>query len=258
MNKSLSIGALVVAGASLVLALSKREPVEVSEPLAVEEINALRAELQDTKAELSDLRAAHQKLKEGLVQPVQLPTETHSPDLSTDALQSRIDQLESRQEQLVEFASNSDRYGVVAKMEEDIEKAYSSLMNTNLPVGARLKQIGALKRYGQFDEQALSTVSEIYANTDDFNQKGRALTAMKGLITPEFRDQVLSDLNSDVSAGNQSAVFRYFAIEALEPMLPDPAVSEWLTYLSQNDPESKLAGRAQRALNQGTDKGGAK
>ena len=68
-------------------------------------------------------------------------------------------------------------------------------------------------------------------------------------LDTDLRDQILVTLNDELRNGNQSPKFRYQAIEALEPMLPDPTVEEWLNYLAENDPEPKLQARAGRPSN---------
>ncbi|MFT4691938.1 MAG: hypothetical protein ACKVHO_13580 [Verrucomicrobiia bacterium] len=176
------------------------------------------------------------------------PAQSSATATDNSELQQRIAALEAQQQAMTKFTNDFDQYGVVSSMEAELVNAYTTLMDTNQTIGARLKQVGQLKRYGYFDDKALQVVSDIYLQTDDFNEKGQALISMKGLVTPEFRDQVLTDLAAEVEAGNKSGRFRYYAIEALEPMMPDPAVREWLVHLSENDPQPKLAGRAGQAL----------
>jgi len=163
-------------------------------------------------------------------------------------LRQRLDEIEGKQTQLAQATREIDKYGVIAGMEKELLAAYSTLLDTNQPLGSRIKQAGTLKRNGHFDERAVKAMTELYQQTGDLNEKGAVLSTLVGTVTPELRDQILVDLNREVQEGNKSGRFRYHAIEALEPMLPDPSVQQWLNHLAQNDPEPKIAARAGQPL----------
>ncbi len=248
MNRFLPSLAVLLSCAALVTAVFKRPASNnFSEGTPVDSLTGQSgiAELQEEIAQLKSANVALQSQIEALKRK---PAAAGDRSPEVEALRQRVEKLEGVQGQVVEAVNEADKYGVVAAMEKELVTAYSTLMDTNQSAGARLKQIGQLKRYGYFDEKALRAVTEIYFATDDFNQKGFALSAMKGSVTPQFRDQILADLNADIEAGNKSARFRYHAIEALEPMADDPTVLQWLGHLAQNDPEPKLAARAGKAL----------
>lgn len=248
MNKLLPAIAVLLAAAALWMTISSnRHPApEKSTETSASKQSGLQAEVTRLKDELKSINDSHASLEAKVKELEARPSQATSSDNSE--LQRRIAALEAQQQALTQFTNDFDQYGVVSSMEAELVNAYSTLMDTNKSIGARLKQVGELKRYRYFDEKALQAVSDIYLQTDDFNQKGQALISMTGLVTPEFRDQILTDLATEVEAGNKSGRFRYHAIEALEPMMPDPAVREWLVHLSENDPQPKLAGRAGQAL----------
>jgi len=248
MSRSLPIIAVAMSCVALTLVLlnrpktsglsGSRGAVHVSPPLSL-------AELQE---EITQLKEANESLRSQLAEINRKPLRIVDNTADVEALRERVARLESSQNEVIQAVNETDKYGVVAAMEKDLVNAYSTLMDTNKPPEARLKQISQLKRYGYFDEKALQAVTDIYLGAGDFNMKGFALQAIKGSVTPQFRDQILADLGAEVEAGNKSGRFRYYAIEALEPMADDPAVREWLEHLAQNDPQAKLAARANRAL----------
>jgi septal ring factor EnvC (AmiA/AmiB activator) len=250
MNKILPPLATLLAIAALWMAITstrKTEPAQSNENSTAKQ-SELKTEVARLKSELQKISDSHASLEAKVMELKTRPAAIDPSAANTSELQQRLATLEAQQNELNKFTNDFDQYGVVSSMEAELVNAYTTLMDTNQSVGARLKMVGQLKRYQYFDDKALQVVSDIYLQTDDFNQKGQALASMKGLVTPEFRDQILTDLATEVEAGNKSGRFRYYAIEALEPMLPDPAVEEWLVHLSQNDPQPKLAGRAGQAL----------
>ena len=113
-------------------------------------------------------------------------------------------------------------------------------------------QADRLKRHGMFDDAAVASMMDLFEGTEDRNELSGILYALKGVVTTtEFRDQILATMQEEIQSDNPSPKFRHTAIEALEPMLPDPAVEEWLRYLAENDPEPKLQNRAVRSLGDG-------
>ena len=66
---------------------------------------------------------------------------------------------------------------------------------------------------------------------------------LRGTNDPRFRDNVLSMLQQEPGAKMTGQ-----AIATLEPMLPDPAVQEWLTHLSSNGQEPKIRDYAANVL----------
>lgn len=250
MNRILPPLAIVLALAALAIATTGKSPDQAKAPVSQPETDQTRHK-KLAKLE-SDLRRATETIAELQAQIANLKNNSTQPAASAEpnsALAQRIAALEQQSQQLTKFTNEFDQYGVVSSMEAELVNAYSTLMDTNKSTWERLKQVGSLKRYRYFDDKALQAVSNIYMETENFGQKGQALAAMRGMVpSPEFRNQILSDLSAETQEGNQSARFRYFAIEALEPVRDDPAVNEWLTHLAQNDPEAKLANRAQQAL----------
>lgn len=247
MNKSLPILAVLLSCAALATAVFNR-PSSVGSTNTSSTAASDQTGLAELKNEIAQLKTANAALKAQLAEMNSKPLRIVDNTLEVQALGERIAKLESSQSEVIEAVNETDKYGIIAAMEKEIASAYTTLMDAEQSAGARLKQVGQLKRYGYFDEKALKAVTDIYAGTDDFNQKGAALRAMTGSITPQIRDQILADLSAEVEAGNKSGRYRYYAIEALEPLANDPTVQEWLGHLAQNDPEPKLAARASQAL----------
>ena len=248
MNRFLPTIALVIAVVAMAIAFAGKQS---NQPTPAQTKSGSAQEQKLAKLE-SDLKQATDTIAELQAQIEQLesrPVKNTSPIAVDPALAQRIAALEQQSQELTKFTNEFDQYGVVSSMQAELVNAYTTLMDTNKSTWERLKQVGSLKRYRYFDDKALQAVSSIYMETENFGQKGQALAAMRGMVpSPEFRNQILSDLSAETQEGNQSARFRYFAIEALEPVRDDPAVREWLTHLAQNDPEAKLANRAQQAL----------
>ncbi|NJN05884.1 MAG: hypothetical protein HC814_05250, partial [Rhodobacteraceae bacterium] len=245
MNKTLSIIAVLLAAVALWTAASKKGAQTRD---AIRSPDDLAPRFEDLQREHQALQQAHTALMARLMELERArPADAGAPtDMAQ--LQQRIKDLEAKQTQLAEFTRDLDKYGVIATMEKELVNAYSALMDTNQSVTARLKHVGQLRRYGYYDDKAQAVVTGMYHESQNLNERGSVLDAMKGSVPREFRDQIIADLNADIAAGNQSTRFRYYAIEALEPMLPDPTVQQWLGHLAQSDPEPKLAARAGQAV----------
>ena len=249
MNKTLPTIALVFAIIAMAVALIDKPSHQSLPPDQASADQALQKKLNRVESELKQATATIADLKGQIAELEARPVRGTPAKADTADLAQRIAALEQQSQELTKFTNEFDQYGVVSSLQAELVNAYTTLMDTNKSTWERLKQVGSLKRYRYFDDKALQAVSNIYMETDNFGQKGQALAAMRGMVpSPEFRNQILSDLSAETQEGNQSARFRYFAIEALEPVRDDPAVREWLTHLAQNDPEAKLANRAQQAL----------
>jgi hypothetical protein len=230
--KSISTIALVVAVIALALALNKKE---ASSSIDVQETNeALRAEVQELQERLAALE------KRGRPMVVEAP--------NVQSLERQVDDLANNQQDIAELTLGIDLLGVLETQEREVMNAYEILTDVEQPAGIRAKQAALLKRYGQFDQQAVDSMWELFSNPRQTYDQASALLALTGYVTPENRDEVLTALNRDVEGGYENGRFRYYVIEALEPLLPDPEVRSWLTHLAQNDPEVKVANRAARSV----------
>lgn len=249
MSKALPTVAIILSLIALITSLSGKSSPPPAPPERASSDKALDEKLNRVESELKQATETIADLKAQIVSLEARPLGSSKTTSIDSSLAQRIAALEQQSQQLTQFTNEFDQYGVVSSLQAELVNAYSTLMDTNKSTWDRLKQVGSLKRYRYFDDKALQAVSDIYMETDNFGQKGQALAAMKGMVpSPEFRNQILTDLSAETQEGNQSARFRYFAIEALEPVRDDPAVREWLTHLAQNDPETKLANRAGQAL----------
>lgn len=247
-NKSLSIAAVLVAGAALLTAMLKNGGRD--RPVQTAAVEAREAQLLSQMNELQQNQAKLEKSFEALLSRVDAQAsarvEMAPPELHQ--MERKLGELEAKQAQLDQATRDLDKYGVVHAMEKELLAAYSTLLDTNQPAWARAKQADQLKRYGHFDERATRAMLDLFANAGDNNERAAALSALKGTVSPEFRDQILTALDAEIRDGNQSVKFRYSAIEALQPMLPDPAIEQWMNYLAGNDPERKIAGYAAKVV----------
>ncbi len=241
MNKTLSIIALIFSLVALLTAGLRTVPQSTSP-----QFSNLEQKLQVLEEKHRNLEEAHSRLLK--ISAASSESVVGMEADSNIALESKLDALAEKQAELEELAESVDQYGILKSLENEVQKAYDTLMDDSLSLGVRLKQIGQLKKYGQFDDQASATVKDIWNETDSSREKSGILSALDGVIDSGFRDPILAALNEDLKSEKPSGRFRYTAIKSLEQMLPDPAVEEWLNYLNVNDPEPKLRGRAASAL----------
>ena len=230
--KVLPLVALLLSAAALAVALLDVGS-SVQRPTSNSENEALLREVQELRNRLTAL-------------------ENVSPSESRDKptgsrLELQMRELESSQQEIAELALGIDSLGVLETQERELIDAYKRLMDESLPAGERVKQAGLLKRYGQFDEKAEESMWKLFSEAKKPYDQAAALVALKGRVTAERRDDVIAALNADFDNGYKNGRLRYFGIEALEPLLPDPAVQEQLAHIAHNDPEPKIAGRAARA-----------
>jgi len=243
MNRFLALLAVGMACAALwVTTHTAPQPRQLSteDPAA-----ALGPQIERLRQQVQVLQAEHDALLRRL-EALERNGPSSESAVTLSELRQKLEALDQRQ---AESTRTADKYGVLATMEKELLNAYATLMDTNRSVAARVKQSDLLKRYGYLDAKAVNALMETYKQTASLEEKSGVLRALAGVVkTPEFRDQILTELNGDIQSGNRSAAFRYFAIEALEPMLPDPTVQQWLSHLAQSDPNPKLANRAGQAV----------
>ncbi|MBH52981.1 MAG: hypothetical protein CMI18_01395 [Opitutaceae bacterium] len=163
-------------------------------------------------------------------------------------IQEEVAELSNLQNDLVEYALNIDPLDVIGAQEREIEEAYNTLLDESKSAGLRARQAVLLKRYNMFDEEAVQAMTDLFHNSEQLNGKALALAALKGYETKEIQDSVLESLSLDVANGYKSARFRYFGIEALEPLLPNSEVEAMLNQIAENDPEIKIANRAAKTV----------
>ncbi len=249
MNRLLPIVATLLAGAALLVVLVRGGSVgKTSSDARSGAEAALATRFETLVREHEALQRSHDELAAKL--SAMETGESVGADASENpvSVTQRLKTVEKRQMELDQAARDRDKYGVVATMEKELVTAYNTLLDSSQPVMTRARQVQELKRYGLFDDRARQTTTNLYHEAQDLNERGFILGALKGAVPFEFRDQIIADLDSDMAAGFQAPRFRYQAIEALEPMLPDPTVQQWLDHLAQSDPEPKLANRAEQAL----------
>jgi DNA repair exonuclease SbcCD ATPase subunit len=245
MNKSLSLTAIFLSLVALVsVMVNIRTPRSTNMAELPVETTDLQREVQDLQAKYSELDKSHQAL---LNQWANLRNATFSSLAGNDKqVENKLNNLEKKQSELEAFTRDIDKYGIIQSKEIELAKAYKTLLDESLPIWTRVKQVDELKRYGQFDEQAIATMKNAWNEAEDNKQRAGILHALDGHVDEDMRDQILLSLAEEFENGASSPKFRYVAIDALEPMRSHPEVSQWLDYIGQNDPEQKIA---QHAIN---------
>jgi hypothetical protein len=252
MNRTFAIITFLLAVAALSITLLKggsRRPAPVSEPTDSTISSALARELEGLRQDQRALRESVGALERRLAESVAKGGTNPGQSADLASLHHRLSAVEAQQTGLVQQIRGYDRYGLVSAMEKELVEAYQTVLDESQPLKVRLSQADRLKKFGHFDERAAEAVMSLFNQSENLEEKAAALQALAGAVrTPQFRDQVLASLNADLEAGYQSARYRYHAIEALEPMLPDPLVRQWLEHLARHDPEYKIATRAGQPL----------
>jgi len=246
MNKTLSILALAISLTTLVVVgINRGKTLSLDNSMSAE-----KAALEKRFRALEDKHAALEESHRLLLESSAATPETDKELATTspEDLRVQLADLMERQKELEQVTGNLDKLGLIKSMEKEVQQAYDILMDESLPVWTRVKQADKLKSYGQFDAKAVKAMMNLWNGTDNTHEKAGVLHALEGMVGPELRDPILAALQDDLEQEKPSGRFRYMAIEALEPMLPDPAVEEWLNYLAENDPEPKIQGRAQKTL----------
>jgi hypothetical protein len=233
--KFITILALILSAIALALPFVKQ----------AERPNVVQANDKDNTQELRDELLRLQK-RLAVLEKASVATVKETVPLPK--LQEQVAELSTFQVDLAEYALNIDPLNVIGTAEREIETAYATLMDESKSPGERAKQAALLKRYDQFDQEAIDSMKNLFFTTEDLSGKAAALSALKGYVSPDIRDGVLDSFNQEVSTGYKNARFRYSGIEALEPLLPNPEVESMLTQLAQNDPEPKIAARAAKSV----------
>ena len=120
-------------------------------------------------------------------------------------------------------------------------------MSKSLSTGS----LSLLLSMGRIDAAVVDAMMDLW---DESSQDGKRapyhrwalMGNRRGSTDPRFRDNILSMLQEEPEAKMAGQ-----AISALEPMLPDPAVEEWLVHLSSHSPEPKIQQHATTVLQRG-------
>lgn len=183
--KSTPIIALIIAVAALGFALRQSEFTPSFENSHSND--ALQAEVQELRERLAALESAG------------TPKGITAPDVQN--LEQQVDELASNQQDIAELALGIDSLGVLETQEREVLNAYKILIDENKPASQRAKQAALLKRYGQFDQQAVDSMWKLFSNPKGAYDQASALVALKGHLTMDNRDNVLAALNEDIEEG---------------------------------------------------------
>jgi hypothetical protein len=245
MNKSLPIIAVLLAGAALLIAMTRGG--SVPRPPDTEGLSGARFEqlernqqalaetLRTLSRRLERLEGGHANQAGSATAPPTGPKVDDLDPAGLARLKQRLDELAAR-----------DR---AAAKQKEFAEALAIVLDPSQAPHTRVKQAHVLKRGDNLNEQAVRALTDLYRQTDrsDLETRLIVLDALSGSTSAELRDQILVDLSQAVQGADKSGLagkFRHVAVGALAPMLPDPSVQEWLSYLARNDPNPDIAARA--------------
>ena len=109
-------------------------------------------------------------------------------------LELQIEELANSQMDLAELTSKIDSLGVLETQERELVNAYKILIDESRPAGKRVKQANLLKRYGQFDEQAIESMWKLFSEHKKPYDQAAALSVLKGYVSADRRDDVIAAL----------------------------------------------------------------
>ena len=156
--------------------------------------------------------------------------------------------LEARQSRLEQKLQN---YGIFERFEEHeklIKESYQVAIDPERAAKERFEALKILREEGRIDQAVVDSMMDLWDQSLDDDKIGpyhrwTLMENLRGTNDPRFRDNVLSMLQQEPGAKMTGQ-----AIATLEPMLPDPAVQEWLTHLSSNGQEPKIRDYAANVL----------
>jgi hypothetical protein len=236
----LSILALLTSLIALGTGILPRTPssVDGEEPAAFAELNA-RMKRLESRVLGSTLRPSQQ--------------ERHATYVEDDSPDDRAS-LADIQERQTRLEEQLKKYGIIERFEAHerlIEESYGTALDTNLPVKERLDALSLLRDEGRVDAAVVNAMMDVWEESAQDEKLGpyhrwALMENLRGRNEPRLRDNILSMLQDEPGAKMTGQ-----AIAALEPMLPDPAVERWLSYLSTNGPDPKIQESATGALQRG-------
>jgi hypothetical protein len=151
-----------------------------------------------------------------------------------------VAELQARQNHLEEQLKE---YGILERFAEHkrlVEESYGIALDANRSAKERLEALNLLHDEGRIDAAVVGSMMDLWDQSMQNEKLGpyhrwALMENLRGSTDPRFRDEILSMLSEEPGAKMTGQ-----AISALEPMLPDPAVEEWLVHLSSSSPEPKI------------------
>jgi hypothetical protein len=161
---------------------------------------------------------------------------------------SDLSDLEARQSRLEQQLK---KYGIFERFEEHekfIEESYQLALDARRPAKERFEALKVLNQEGKIDEAVVASMMDLWDESLTDEKIGpyhrwALMENLRGSNDPRFRDNVLSMLQEEPGSKMTGQ-----AIATLEPMLPDPAVQEWLSHLSANGQDPKIRDHATNVL----------
>ncbi|MBK1792872.1 hypothetical protein [Persicirhabdus sediminis] len=243
-----SAGAAVLAGLAVVVAVwPKDEPAGEQQTLQriqqqvdklERNINRLEARMGQTSYASSAATADNSQSSQSI--------NDNSAGGSVADLAVRQNELEQRLESL----------GVLAHFEAmnaKVDEAYQKALDEEMSKKDRLEALALLKEEGRIDEAVVSSMMDLWDGLADDKStmfdRWMLMENLRGVNDERLRNNLLEVLDNEPGPKMTSQV-----LSTLEPMLPDPAISEWLNYLSENSTEASVQKYANEVLSRAANK----
>lgn len=120
----------------------------------------------------------------------------------------------------------------------------SRAMNPAASMEERLLALNTLRRSDTDIQQIVSSFANMAQGTQDPKLKAQIFGAFDGMSDPNLKVPLVYGLQ------DADARVRERAADALSGHASDPAVQQWLRYVVENDPDSRVRREAQQALEQ--------
>ncbi|NNC88429.1 MAG: hypothetical protein HKN82_08230 [Akkermansiaceae bacterium] len=237
-EKSLPVLAMLASAAALVAVFASSPSQTMSQAHA---------------SQLADLASRMERLETRFTRSSPLSRFQRDGDSSVAREEERaagldIRDIEARQTRL---ENQLKEYGIIERFEAHqrlVDESYRVALNPDQSPKERLEALNLLRDEGRVDEAVVNSMMDLWDLSVQDEKLGpyhrwALMEGLRGSNDPRFRDNVLSMLQEEPGAKMTGQ-----AIATLEPMLPDPAVTEWLAHLSSNDPEPKIREHAASVL----------
>ena len=227
--------ALLLSTIALAIALAKNPSASRDSAAAEAGLGHRIAQLQRQVRQLETLRKTSS------------PNATASAE-SLSALERQAAALTTSQSELEALKKSLDPYGVIQATGDRIEAARAKLLDPDLDPWERAKQAELLKQHRLFDDEAVAAMREILTAAEEPHATAAALVALKGYLTPGMRDEVIGIVTAANQGEKPNPRMTYHGVEALESLLPDPVVRNFMIEVAQTNPEIKVATRAAKTI----------
>lgn len=231
-DKALPIIAILASTIAIGLSLN-RTPSADDDRTGSHSLDQLERRLQRLEAQIArDSRGGDRQLS-GLTD-----TDVIDPELGGDT--RSLADLRARQDDLEGYLNQLGVFEHFESFKQKISDSYAVTIDPSRSAKERLTSLAVLREAGKIDADVVNSMVTVWNESLEDGKAGGLtryylLENLEGVSDPQFRDSILEWLPDE-----ESPKMRARAIETLGPMMPDPGVEEWLTYLGENDPEPKV------------------